>query len=227
MTRTERVLFLGVAGLALTLSAGAYVQSGAGSVAVAQSAAGQRLATCDVYKAADLLMRSDRFKPLIDTERRRSEQALRDLEPQEKELKDMSDRLAAFPPDTKDPAARDLATLFQQKREAYLQTRQKVNDDFENFTTQKNFEAYRLVVDASRAVAERKGFTHVAATRLIDDSKPPETGLGFTMRLLARPLVVGPAADDLTPDVLKELKIEDVKPADAKPSATPTTMPKR
>ncbi|MGQ0628132.1 MAG: hypothetical protein ACT4PL_08545 [Phycisphaerales bacterium] len=207
MRTSERAVAI-MAACGLVLGAGAFLRGLGGTAVAGGGWSATAMATCDVYKAADLLMKSDRFAQVILVEQQATETRLKSMEPLEKELLDMQNRLAAFSPDTKDPAAKTLAEQFQKRRDEYLQQRQRITDAFENFTAMKNFEAYSLVVETARTIAGRRGLSHVFATRLVDDGKPPETGLGFTMRLLARPVVVGPEADDITAELLRELKVD-------------------
>lgn len=211
MRLSERLVFTGLSSAALLLAGYAIVRPG-GSAAFAtptfMPAPAASIATFDVYRAADLMMKSERFAPVIMNEQRATELNIKNLEPIEKELLDMQNRLSQFPADTKDPAAKDLAEKFQKQRDDYLAQRQKLTDAFENFTAVKNFEAYNTVVEAAREISTRRGYSHVMATRLVDDGKAPETGLGFTMRILARPVVIGPQADDITAEVLRALRLD-------------------
>ncbi len=223
MRFSDRLVLTTISVTALAFAAGAYFRVGATPALASNGeyAAGGPLATCDVYKASDLLMKSDRFAPVIMNEQRATEQRMKGLGTIESELLEMQNRLSQYPADTKDPNAKTLAEQFQKKREDYLGQRQQMNDAFEAFVAAKNYEAYNLVVDAARVVSARRGYTHIFATRLVDDAKAPETGLGFTMRLLARPVVLGPQADDITNEVLNELKLDPNKKPDAPAPAAP------
>lgn len=218
LPRLQRLFMLAGTVLAVGLSTAAFFGGGSGSVAVAQSATSAspgpaRVATVDIYKIANLLMESERFKPALMAER---ERLTKELEPLETELLQLQQRLGTATPG--DNAARDLAQTFQTKRENYLKTRDERSAAFEGRAAKDNLRAYQEAVGVARRLAEARGFTHVIATRTGEETAPPDTGLQFTFGLLSRPVLLSPGGDDLTSAVMAELKLTE-------PPATPPSTP--
>lgn len=253
MRQGERIGLYAAVAVGLGLSASAYLGAGMGNRAVARAwqgespadagstggpaaAGAQRIASCDVYLVAELLMRSDANQAIMRSEQLRIGTQ---LEPLETELRDMEARLRTLMEQpTPDPAARAEMARFQTKREDYVNLRERLTRDFELTASRTNFAVYQQVIEAARTVARARGYTHVFATRVGPDTSSPQTPVQLTMGMLARPIVVGPEADDLTVAVMTELKIDpkSLVPAagapgaaaggaPAAPAASPTATP--
>lgn len=199
MRTTERVLILVV-----LAAAGGLVLAARPPAAGAQAGgAPARIAVCDVYRVSDRLMKSERFQPVIEQEQLRLQEQ---LDPLEKDLSQRQDVLREL--DRDDPSAAAQFSEYQAREREYLGLRQRLRAEFERFVASQNMEAYRLVVASTEAVADQKGYTWVFAARDKIDEAMPETAQQFVQGLLARPVIKCPPEDDLTEDVLAELKLE-------------------
>lgn len=208
----------------LAAAAGGALVLGARSASVAEPPGPEpvRIATCDVVRASSLVMETEAYtKPLSERRAALSTQ----LEAGRKEVEALAGQLQALGPNERGPEAQALAQRFQQKREAYAQATQTAEREFEQFRAAKNFEAYRKAVAAADAVATRRGYTIVIATRAMEEGGVPVSGQAFLQGVLARPVIRSPKADDITADVFAELKVSPpapTGPADAAPPGAPT-----
>ncbi len=208
MRTTERLFTFGAVALSLALGLSAYLSTGAGNRAVAATAAfnaDTKIATCDVFKAASKLMDTERFKKEVEDKRN----TLKDqMKPLETELQGIAQKLQAMGKDARGPEAEQTARDFQTKQQEYLKLGQQLDVEMGKFIAGKNFDAYKLVLDSVNAISDRKGYTHVFSTRSTEDMKSPENPSAFLQGVLARPLARSPQGDDITPDVLADLKLE-------------------
>ncbi|MCW5765186.1 MAG: OmpH family outer membrane protein [Phycisphaeraceae bacterium] len=209
--------------LAAAVAGGALVL-GARSASVAEPPAPEpvRVAVCDVVRASSLVMETEAYtRPL--TERRSALAA--QLENGRKEVDALAGQLQALGPNDRGPEAQALAQRFQQKREAFAQATQTAEREFEQFRAAKNYEAYRRAVAAADAVAARRGYTIVIASRAMDEAAVPVSGQAFLQGVLARPVIRWPKGDDITADVFAELKVSPPAPTDAPPAPAAGTPP--
>jgi Skp family chaperone for outer membrane proteins len=77
--------------------------------------------------------------------------------------------------------------------------------------------AYVEVATAAKKVAGEMGYSHVVASRPVAAEFRGQNVESVVQEVLQRVLVVGPEGQDITENVLKELKIEAPKPAIAVP----------
>ena len=80
----------------------------------------------------------------------------------------------------------------------------------ENYNTKQVGEAYTLVLDAAVKMSDSLGYTHVIASKNGAAAISSRNIPGAVQEMLARPLVKGVAADDLTERLIKDLKLENV-----------------
>lgn len=199
MSKFERIaIFAALLALTFTIVS---IQSGANQAHAAATRAPDpvpvRIATCDVYAVIQLLVESDRYKPnrLAEQEKARTElkeiaEQIRSLETQ---LKSMN------PNDEKSFAIfRDLTA-----QKDFFAERQ---GDLDEFLGTQFVQAYEEVRKAADAVGERRGFSHVIASRRASE-KPTADMDRITQQVLSRPILRAPSADDITEDVLSELKL--------------------
>jgi Skp family chaperone for outer membrane proteins len=203
------------AGLLVLSPVGAIAQPAA--AAGAAPAAGSRVATVDVYKISARLVGTDVY--IKKMEARRDELKKR-IDPMDKELRDMADRLKAFGPDNKSPEADAAAKMFQAKQQDLLKLSQGLDREMDTFVTLTNFEAYQQVVREAQALAKAKGFTYLIASRPSDDTTPPSSAGAFMQSIMSRPVLMSPADADLTAELFKLLKLEEA-PSPAPAAATP------
>jgi hypothetical protein len=124
----------------------------------------------------------------------------------DKDLKELEDQFKVLPQnDPQIPAIQQKAQDKQAEMQKLAQDRQQ---DLEKLNSAQLVDAYRKVREAANAVAERLGYTHVFSQRGFDRVIETVTVATTLQELLARPLVRGVAADDLTPQVLTEMKLD-------------------
>lgn len=203
------------AGLLVLSPVGAIAQPAAAAPAAAP-ASSSRVATVDVYKISARLVGTDIY--IKKMEARRDELKKR-IDPMDKELRDLADRLKAFGPDNKSPEADAAAKMFQAKQQDLLKLSQGLDREMDTFVTLTNFEAYQQVVREAQALAKAKGFTYLIASRPSDDTTPPSSAGAFMQSIMSRPVLMSPADADLTAELFKLLKLEEAPaPAPAAPA---------
>jgi Skp family chaperone for outer membrane proteins len=204
------------AGLLVLSPVGAIAQPAA-APAAAPAGSASRVATVDVYKISARLVGTDIY--IKKMEARRDELKKR-IDPMDKELRDLADRLKAFGPDNKSPEADAAAKMFQAKQQDLLKLSQGLDREMDTFVTLTNFEAYQQVVREAQALAKAKGFTYLIASRPSDDTTPPASAGAFMQSIMSRPVLMSPADADLTAELFKLLKLEEA-PSSAPAAAAP------
>lgn len=164
-------------------------------------------ATCDVFRVTAKLAETARFADRV-TEKR--DQLRSELDPLRKDLNELQEKARALGenPNPEDPQVRE---LFQQGMAKANDLRRKEREAavaLQTFVAQVSYEAYREVVASAEAMAEAKGYSHVFATQSIDEPNKPVDTEQFVRGMLSRPLVKFPQADDLTLDVMAELRVQ-------------------
>jgi hypothetical protein len=124
----------------------------------------------------------------------------------DKELKDLEDQFKVLPQN--DPQVPVIQQKAQEKQAEMQKLAQDRQQDLEKMNSSQLIDAYRKVRESVLAVSDRQGYTHVFSQRAYD--KPIETVTVATtlQELLARPLVRGVQADDITSLVLTEMKLD-------------------
>lgn len=220
MKKIERLFIYSGVGVAIALGLG---WRGLGTSASATLANAQadtvRIATADVLTLVEKMASSDRYLPA----RQEKVKSLRaPIELLEKELDELRAKITAIPDFQNNAEAQPLIQQFQTKTQNMQALSQTAQNEAENFNTNQLQEAYRLVIETTTQIANSKGYTHVFSTKLPDNKLTSNNVTGLLQEMLARPVVKAPAADDITQDVIRELKLEDVKTgADAALPATP------
>lgn len=220
MKNTERTIIY--AGLALSLTMGLAAFS-TGSSAIAESAPSKqadapRIASIDVLSVVERMVSSDKYKtPRMTNE---TEQA--------DKLKPLADELNKIQTEAKDlkedsQRFKDMSTQFVQKNQDFQRLRQEAANQVENYNTLQVAEAYRLVLDAANQLATTSGYTHVIASKSGPATIASTNIPGAVQEMLARPLIKGVAADDLTERLIKQLGLENV--VVNPPAATPIPTP--
>lgn len=192
------------------------------------SGGAMRLATADMLKIVEKMVKSDRYAPAREAF---NKELTTKLEAMAGDLQALRAQIQASPQNA--PETQTLMQNFQARGQEFEQARNEAANRSDEFNARQIAEAYKLVVETVEAQAKKAGYTHVLATR----SGPPvlksSNIAGTVQEMLARPLVVGQAADDLTKVVMDELKLPDIddEPAPAPagepaPAATPTPASK-
>lgn len=184
---------------------------------------GPKIASVDVLSIVERVIASDAYRtPREDNQRAEVDK----LKPMNDELTKMSDELKGMKEDA--ASFRPLLKVLEEKNNQFVAARNEAAAKVEAFNTQQVAEAYGKVVDAANAMAQTSGYSHLFATKSGDTKITSLNIPGAVQEMLARPLLKGVAADDLTAAVIKEMKLENVvvpvgnaAPADA--SAVPAT----
>ena len=202
MRPTERIVVFGgiIAAILLALTVR---ESGSRALAGPPQADAFKLGTVDVYLVIEKLMATE------DLKKKREEAATiweNKAAALQKDLQQLEDSFKVLPQSS--PQIPEIQKQAQDKQAELQKVAQDRQQDMEKMNSGQLIDAYKKVRDAGSAVGERLGYTHVLSQRGYD--KPIETATVATtiQELLARPLVRGIPADDLTKAVLKELKLE-------------------
>ncbi len=209
MRTAERVLVIGGVMLAIGLGLSARVPGGDSAAWAGQpgapspTAAAPRIATLDVYSIVEKLMaRPEMQAPGNELAARLNERIGADqqaLEALQRELQGMQ---------ASDPRAGAGQQEFLAKRDAFNRLVQDSTAELDRFRSGQLIECYRQTREAAGAVADRTGYTHVLSSRAADaEMQPQGMALGL-QELLARPVLKGVPADDITGLVAAELKLE-------------------
>src|SRR5436190_10219652 len=215
MTSKQRVLIasaigVGVAG-GLLLGAGAQ-EGRQDAPAPVRAAVAARIATADVLGVVERIILSDRYRPaqVAFTEEQNNR-----LKPLADELVTLENRGANLPPNS--PDLENLSKQFQQKRDDFQRARQEALSKIDAFNTDQVREAYRLTLQAVDDLANQKGYTHVLSSRTGPATIRSDNVAGALQEILARRVAKAAAADDLTDELIKQFKLENVKVDEAAP----------
>jgi Skp family chaperone for outer membrane proteins len=211
-------LYAGV-GFAIVLGLSAHL---AGTPAVAlqgPAAVSPRIATIDTYIVTERLMGADDLKKARESLSNDWNLKLRGLE---KEFSDIDQGLQLVTQN--DPKYQDLIKRAQGKQQEYQQMLGTRDQEVEKLNSSQLIASHQRVIEIVKQLADKNGYTHVVSTRPI--SRPiVTTTVGATLQeMLARPVMISPAADDLTKPVLEALKLDATnldKPSDTKSDPKP------
>jgi hypothetical protein len=212
----QRVLIAAAlgAGVAGGLLFGVGVQEGAKDAppAATRTAPVMRIATADVLGVVERMIMSDRYRPaqVAFTEEQNNK-----LKPLADELVALENRGATMPPNS--PDLENLSKQFDQKRDDFQRARQEALAKIDAFNTDQVREAYKLTLQAVDDLAKQKGYTHVLASRTGPATIRSDNVAGALQEILARPVAKADPADDLTDELVKQFKLENVKIDEAPP----------
>ncbi len=164
-----------------------------------------RPATCDIYKVTGKLAETDRFTSRINDRQR---QLREQIEPMERELRELADRLRGMGEQPRGPEAEALLQQFNEKGAALRRAARDADEELTLLLSHVSHEAYKEVIAAVDVVAEKRGYTHVFASQTTEDMRPPAGIQQFVQGMLSRPVVRAPQSDDITFDVIAELKLQ-------------------
>ena len=223
MNTTHRLVAVGVAALVLGAGVGSSLFSPRAQADASQSTP-VRIATVDVLTLVEKLASSDRYLPARE-EKVRSLRA--PIDQINRELDDLRVKITAFPDFQNNAEAQPLIQQFQTKSQNLQQLQQTAQNEAESFNAMQIQEAHRLVVESVGRLAASRGYTHVLASKPSDSRMTSANVLGTLQEMLARPVVVAGATDDLTAELIKELKLENVnQPAPAAAPEAPLPAPR-
>jgi Skp family chaperone for outer membrane proteins len=206
-------LVMGMANSVLTPSAIATPAAG--------SADAPKIASVDVLSIVERVIASEPYsKPREDNQKAQLER----LKPLNDELTKMSEELKGMKEDA--ASFRPLLKVLEDKNSAFMNVRNEAANQVEAFNTQQVAEAYAKVSEAAAAMAQSRGYSHLFASKAGATKINSVNIPGAVQEMLARPLLRGVAADDLTDALVKEMNLESVVvPAAATPVVAPGQTP--
>jgi len=230
MKTTERfVMYTGLAACLLMGISGRFAPT---QTAIARPVAidAPKLASIDVLAVVERLVSTDKYKGdrnAFETEQAKKLQPLADemkkIQDDAKDLKEDSDKFKGLSKD------------FSEKNSKFQQLRNEAANQVELFNTNQVGEAYKLVIDGATKMADSLGYTHVISSKSGSLAITSKNIPGAVQEMLARPLIKGVAADDLTERLIKQMQLENVvlpsaaavTPATATPVAAPADAGKK
>jgi Skp family chaperone for outer membrane proteins len=161
-----------------------------------------KLATIDVYLIIEKIMdKPELKKPREDLTNTWTQKG----DAMQRELQQLEDKLKIMPKNA--PDAQATIQQAEAKQADYQKLAQDRQTELEKLNSTQLIASYKQVRDAAAAVAGRMGYTHVMSNRSFDRPLLTQTLASTLQELLARPLVTGNAADDITNQVMTELKL--------------------
>lgn len=216
MHKSERLFVYGGLTLAIALAFGwrglgdsAHAQGGSASPAPA------KIAVLDPLFVVERLVDSDRYKPARDTFQK---DAADKLTKSQTEFGELEAKFRSLPEDSPEKPG------IVEKAQGIRAEDEKTKASVDKFNTDQIADAYRVVIEAATKVANARGYTHIIGSRTDSQLVRSPNVQGAVQEMLARPVLLMPTGDDLTAEVMKELKIE-AKPADATPTPAPAPAP--
>lgn len=219
------------AGLTLAIALGLSANSGTRAVAQNSGAAptANRIATADVLTVAERIIQGADYRLGRDDLVETLNKPLKEMRDQ---LQAMQVRYQGLAPNS--PERETLQKEFQSLQATYQERDRAAVDQVEKFNTRQVARAYSLVIDAAEKMGTDLGYTHVIATRAGKAEIRSENVPGAVQEMLARPIIKGVPADDLTDRLFKQFKVEAAvatpeppPPAPASAPTTPATAPKK
>jgi Skp family chaperone for outer membrane proteins len=180
-----------------------------------------KFATVDVLTLIQELLQAEPYRP--------AREALADewsgrIEGIEGELQQLQGEIELLPPT--DPNQGPLRQRYQRLAQQAQSIGQQASQAFQALSSQQASAAYQQVHAASDTVAAAQGYGMVLASKaspVIEDTNNLAT---VTQEILARPVLFGPMADDLTGPVRTELGLPDPgEAADAEAAGEAGAMP--
>lgn len=213
LRQSERVVVYG--GLAAAVLLGLSSQRW-GEAAIAQNAgsgAGPiRLATVDILGVTERLVDTEKYRSARDTH---ITSLNKGLDPLVAEMKDLLTRFQSLPAGS--PDAEPLRQQLGDRQQRLQQSQAEARAQIEQFNTLQVGEAYRIVLEAADSLGGQSGYSHVIATRSGATNIKSTNVPGAVQEILARPIIKGSAADDLTERLLKQLGLDGPAPVKAEP----------
>ncbi len=171
-----------------------------------------RIATADVLNVAERLIATDKYKSARDT---LANSLNKELQSKVDALKDVQAQFEALPeaarqPDSKDPKVQALNQSFATLQRELQQKDQEARAQVEKFNTTQVIEAYKLVSETAAQAATSLGYTHLIATRQPNAEIRSLNLQGAVQEILARPVVKGPIADDITDRLITQFNLENI-----------------
>ncbi|MBL8761435.1 MAG: OmpH family outer membrane protein [Phycisphaerae bacterium] len=212
-----------VAGLGLAAGLGASMGTSLLGTALARetrpSAPAGLIATCDQFTVLQSMLGSPTYVKAREERNAKVASMTSDLDAQMAVLRDQMGKVT----DKNSPEAKELQAKGQQLSQQMRAKKGEADRAVEVGNLKEVEEVYRLIVDASTAVAKRDGYTYVVGSRSLPVQFASQTLSGAFQEIYARPVIMAPAGVDITDAVMKELKVERLPlpgAADSKEGAT-------
>lgn len=186
----------------------------------AKAQAAQRTATVDMYGLIERIIDSDKYKPAREAHHN---ELRAKLEAIQKELEGTQTALKAM--DQSKPEFQTEVGKFQARYQEFQQLQDESSQKAEQFNTEQLLEGYKLIVEAVNQTAKDKGYTNVVATRSMNIEIKPTNLQGALQEILARPMIVSSAEDDITETVATAMKLPAPKPPVVEAPAGPAAAP--
>lgn len=177
----------------------------AAATTVAASAT-PKYAVCDVYKIADKMLQTPRYVKAMEE---KTAELRAKMAPKAEEFDKLTQQLQGTPQDKQDtPEFKMGVEQYRKLQEELRAMDQEARTAMVAFIAEKNFEVYKQILASVDDIATKRGYTMVLNSRSIEDMEKPASADAFFRGVLARPVVKSSAADDLTLDVMKDLKLD-------------------
>jgi len=193
LERTILYIVLGVLTVAVFRPGNILPLAAASPDSVRKEPVNARIATCDVYSIMRTMIDGEEFKPA----RAAIEERIRT---QVGELREIEAALKSSDP--KDEEAQAKYQEFVSKRKVFEGAR----TELDLLMGRQFVQVYERIKAAADVVAVRQGYTHVVASRNVDDP-PTNDPDRLTQAILSRPMLFSPEGDDVTNDVVIELNL--------------------
>lgn len=172
----------------------------------AAAAASPKYAVCDVYKIADKMLQTPRYTKAMEE---KTAELRAKMAPKAEEFEKLQQQLQGTPQDKQDsPEFKAGVEQYRKLNEELRAMDQEARNAMVAFIAEKNFEVYKQILASVDDIATKRGYTMVLNSRSIEDMEKPTSADAFFRGVLARPVVKASAADDLTLDVMKDLKLD-------------------
>ena len=162
----------------------------------------QRMATVDALLLVDLVLDSEPIKTERQNKGKEFDETFRVAQ---KELMDLEARLLMGAKE--DPLREGLIKDWEGKKKNLNELQASLSSDFDRFNSHKAAQAWVVVTAKVDELAAKHGFTHVITTRR-ERSFIADTQAGTVQQLLSRPIIVYPAADDLTDRAIEAMNLK-------------------
>ncbi len=223
MNKVERLFVYGGITLAVAVGLG---WRGVGEAAHAQGGtsgtAPVKIGVLDTLMIVERLVDSDRYKIAREAFQK---DAAEKLTKSQTEFGELEAKFRSLPEDSPEKAG------IIEKAQALRAEDENTRNGVEKYNTDQIAEAYRVVIDAAGRIADARGYTHIIGSRTDAQLVRSPNVQGAVQEMLARPVLRMPAGDDLTAEVMKELKIEaraaEAAPAPGAAPAAPADAPKK
>ncbi|MFO0834903.1 MAG: OmpH family outer membrane protein [Phycisphaerales bacterium] len=229
--RTGQIALV-IAGFGLAAGLGASLGSGfLGTPALAgtvRPAPAGLIASCDQFAVLQSLLGGPAYAKAREARAAQVAGLTKEIDAEMAALREQMGKVT----DRNTPEAKELQAKGQKLQTQLRAKKQEGDQIVEQGNLKEVEEAYRLVIDATTAIAKREGYTYVVGSRSLPVTFVSQTLSGAFQEIYARPMMVQPDGVDITDLVFKELKVDRLPapgapqdPAKAQPAPTDPTKP--